>query len=207
MKYRNKLLKSALSKSALALSMSLAFSSVQAEGSLSIYHWFEYIPQELLDKFSKENDVKVTMDTFDSNESMLASLKAGKLGSYDVAVPGDYMVEIMAGEGLLDSFKSSDLSNFGNIEEQWMDVGFDPGRKHSIPYQWGSTSFMVNRDVYKDDIKTTDILFNPPEELAGKINVLDSQGEVLALASLHLGIPQCSPVSYTHLTLPTNREV
>ena len=83
MKYRNKLLKSAV-----ALSMSLAFSSVQAEGSLSIYHWFEYIPQELLDKFSKENDVKVTMDTFDSNESMLASLKAGKLGSYDVAVPG-----------------------------------------------------------------------------------------------------------------------
>ena len=84
-----------------------------AAGSLSIYHWFEYIPQELLDKFAKENDVKVTMDTFDSNESMLAALKAGKLGSYDVAVPGDYMVEIMRNEGMLDSFESSELSNFG----------------------------------------------------------------------------------------------
>ena len=113
-----------------------------AEGSLSIYHWFEYIPQELLDKFSEEHDIKVTMDTYDSNESMLAALKAGKVGSYDVAVPGDYMVEIMRNEGMLDEFEPSELSNFGNIEQQWVDVDFDPGRKHSIPYQWGSTSFM-----------------------------------------------------------------
>jgi len=179
-----------------ALSLGVAAGSISglasAEGSLSIYHWFEYIPQELLDKFSAENDVKVTMDTYDSNESMLAALKAGKMGSYDVAVPGDYMVEIMRNEEMLDSFESSELANFGNMEQQWVDVDFDPGRKHSIPYQWGSTSFMVNRDVYKEDIRTLDIIFNPPAELEGKINVLDSQGEVLALASLHLGIPQCS---------------
>jgi len=71
-------------------------------------------------------------------------------------------------------------------------VPFDPGRKHSIPYQWGSTSFSVNRDVYSGDIDDTSILFEPPAELQGKINVLDSQGEVMLLASLHLGIPQCS---------------
>ena len=86
-----------------ALAMTLAANAAQAEGKLSVYHWFEYIPQELLDKFAAEYDVEVIMDTFDSNESMLASLKAGKLGSYDVSVPGDYMVEIMAGEGMLDT--------------------------------------------------------------------------------------------------------
>ena len=171
----------------------LGFSgAAQAEGKLSIYHWFEYIPQELLDKFAKEYDIQVTMDTYDSNEAMLAALKAGKLGSYDVAVPGDYMVEIMAGEGLLDSFDPSELSNFKNIQPQWLDVSFDPGRKSSIPYQWGSTSFSVNRDKFKGDINTTSILFDPPAELRGKINVLDTQGELLTLASIHLGIPQCS---------------
>ncbi len=181
-----------LIQSAVAAAFVLSANTASAEGSLSIYHWFEYIPQEVLDKFSKEYDVEVTMDTYDSNESLLATLKAGKLGSYDVAVPGDYMVEIMRNEGVLDSFEPSDLSNFGNIMDQWLDVSFDPGRKNSIPYQWGSTSFSVNRDMYDGDIRTTDIIFNPPEELAGKINMLDSQGEVLALASIHLGIPQCS---------------
>ena len=50
----------------------------------------------------------------------------------------------------------------------------------------------MNRDIYGGDIRTTDILFNPPAELSGKINMLDSQGEVILMAQLHLGLPQCS---------------
>ncbi len=163
-----------------------------AEGELKVYHWFEYMPQELVDKFQAETGIRVTIDTYDSNEAMLASLKAGKLGQYDVAVPGDYMVQIMAGEGVLDTFTPADLPNFGNIAPQWLDVPFDPGRQSSIPYQWGSTAFAVNRDVYQGDIDTLAIIFDPPDELKGRINVLDSQGEVLALGSIYLGIPQCT---------------
>lgn len=175
--------------SALAL---LLASPAFAEGELKVYHWFEYIPQELVDKFTAETGIAVTIDTYDSNESMLASLKAGKLGQYDVAVPGDYMVQIMGTEGLLDTFTPEELPNFGNIDPKWIDVPFDQGRKSSIPYQWGTTAFSVNRDVYKGDINSLSMIFDPPEELKGKINVLDSQGEVLALGSIYMGIPQCS---------------
>ena len=163
-----------------------------ADGELKIYHWFEYIPQELVDKFTAETGIAVTIDTYDSNEAMLASLKAGKLGQYDVAVPGDFMVGIMADEGLLDTFTPDEMPNFGNIAPQWLDVPFDAGRKSSIPYQWGTTAFSVNRDVFPGDISSLGIIFNPPEELRGKINVLDSQNEVLVLGSLYLGIPQCT---------------
>ena len=163
-----------------------------AEGQLKIYNWFEYLPQDLIDKFEAETGVEVTMDTYDSNESMLASLKAGKLGEYDVAVPADFMVGIMAAEGMLDSFTPAEMPNYGNIAPQWLDVAFDPGRTHSIPYQWGTTAFSVNRDVYSGDISSLGIIFNPPAELKGKINVLDSQNEVLVLGSLYLGIPQCT---------------
>ncbi len=177
----------------LLLGASLAALATAATAEeLKVYHWFEYIPQELVDKFTAETGIAVTIDTYDSNEAMLASLKAGKLGQYDVAVPGDYMVAIMAGDGLLDSFTPDEVPSFGNIEDQWLDVPFDPGRSHSIPYQWGSTAFSVNRDVFQGDIDTLALIFDPPPELSGKINVLDSQGEVLALGSLYLGIPQCS---------------
>ena len=175
-----------------AMALALIANSAAANGELVIYHWFEYMPAELLEKFTAETGISVTMDTFDSNEAMLASLKAGGMGTYDVAVPGDYMVAIMANQGLLDTIADGELSNKGNISPAWADPSFDPGRKHSIPYQWGSTSFSVNTDDYDGDINTTDILFNPPAELSGKINMLDSQGEVMALASLHMGFPQCS---------------
>ena len=163
-----------------------------AEGTLSVYHWFEYIPQDLVDKFTAETGIAVTIDTYDSNEAMLASLKAGKLGQYDVAVPSDFMVDIMARSGMLDTFTADEMTNLANVAPQWLDVPFDPGRKSSIPYQWGSTSFAVNRDVYPGDISSLGIIFNPPDALKGKINVLDSQNEVLILGSLYLGIPQCS---------------
>jgi spermidine/putrescine transport system substrate-binding protein len=176
----------------LALVLTLLSTPAFAAEELKVYHWFEYMPQQLVDKFKAETGIDVTIDTYDSNEAMLASLKAGRLGEYDVAVPGDYMVEIMADQGLLDSFTADEMPNFGNIQDEWLDVPFDPGRKHSIPYQWGSTAFSVNRDVYKGDINTLAIIFNPPEELKGRINVLDSQGEVLALASMYMGIPQCT---------------
>jgi spermidine/putrescine transport system substrate-binding protein len=176
----------------LALVLTLLSTPAFAADELKVYHWFEYMPPELVEKFKAETSINVTIDTYDSNEAMLASLKAGRLGEYDVAVPGDYMVEIMADQGLLDRFTADEMPNFGNIQDEWLDVPFDPGRKHSIPYQWGSTAFSVNRDVYKGDINTLAIIFNPPEELKGRINVLDSQGEVLALASMYMGIPQCT---------------
>lgn len=181
-----------LKSSVAALALTLGAQAAQADGELVLYHWFEYIPQELLEKFTTETGITVTMDTYDSNESMLATLKAGAIGTYDVAVPGDYMVEIMAGEGMLDEIAEGELTNRANMQQQWVDVSFDPGRRYSIPYQWGSTSFSVNRDVFAGDINTTDILFDAPAELAGRINMFDSQGEVIALASLHLDIPQCS---------------
>ncbi|ASJ76606.1 extracellular solute-binding protein [Granulosicoccus antarcticus] len=172
--------------------LALASAAAQADGEVVVYHWFEYMPQELIEKFTAETGIDVVMDTFDSNESMLATLKAGGIGTYDVSVPGDYMVKIMADEGLLDTIAEGELKNKGNIQAQWLDTPFDPGRQFSIPYQWGSTSFSVNRDEFSGDINTTDILFDPPEEISGKINVLDSQGDVMVLASLHLGMEQCS---------------
>ncbi|WP_299668471.1 extracellular solute-binding protein [uncultured Ruegeria sp.] len=185
-------MKKYLVSTAMAGALLLGATAAQAEGELRIYHWFDYISQELLDKFSEEYGVDVIIDTYDSNESLLAALKAGKLGEYDVAVPGDYMVKIMTGEGMLDTFEPSELPNFGNIDEQWVNVDFDEGRKSSIPYQIGTTGFMVNREAYDGDIGSLSILFDPPEELQGNINVFDSQGELLALASMYLGIPQCS---------------
>lgn len=185
-------MKNVLKLTAAAFALAMTAQPASAEGKLSLYHWFEYIPQEMLDRFAAENDVEVTMDTFDSNEAMLATLKAGTLGSYDLSFPGDYMVKIMIEEGIVGTIEDGELKNKANIEQEWLDVGYDKGRKSSIPYQWGTTSFSVNRDIYKGDINTTDIIFDPPAELSGKINMLDSQGDVLTLAAMHLDIPQCT---------------
>ena len=151
----------------------------------------DYLPQELIDKFAREHDVEVTMDTYDSNESLLARLKAGVTG-YDVAVPGDYMVAILIEEGMLEKVQPNQMENFKHMKKEWIDVYWDPGREYSIPYQWGSTNFMVDTMVYDGDIDTLAILFDPPAEVRGKINMLKDVNDVLNAGLRYLGHPRCN---------------
>ena len=170
----------------------LSIGSALAAGQVILYNWSEYMPPELLKKFTKETGIKVKEHTYDTNEEMLEKLQKGGLGKYDLAVPTEYAIEEMREEGMLGTLKAGELKNRDNIEPRWLSVWFDNGRKHSIPYQWGSTSFAVNRDIYDNPINSLSFLFNPPTALSGKIGMLDSPDEVLALASLYLGIPQCT---------------
>jgi spermidine/putrescine transport system substrate-binding protein len=163
----------------------------QAAGKLNIYNWFDYMPQELLDKFSQEYDVEITMDTYDSNETLLARLQAGVTG-YDLGVPTDYMVAILIKEGFLQKAHSNKMENFKYMDPKWVDVYFDPGREYSIPYQWGHTAFMVDTDVYGGDIDTLAILFDPPPELSGKINMLKDVNDVINAGLRYLGFPRCN---------------
>ena len=183
--------KSWIASATLGLAALILAQPASAAGELKIYNWFDYMPQELLDKFAKENDVKVTMDTYDSNETLLARLKAGVKG-YDIAVPGDYMVAILIQEGLLEKVEPNQMPNFKNVKKDIVDVYFDSGRHYSIPYQYGTTSFMVDSTVYSGNIDTLGILFNPPAELKGKINVLKDVNEVVNAALRYLGFPRCN---------------
>ncbi len=163
----------------------------QAAGELKIYNWFDYLPQNLIDKFSKEHDVQVTMDTYDSNETLLARLKAGVKG-YDVAVPGDYMVAILIQEDLLEKTEPNTLPNFKHMKADLIDVYFDPGRQYSVPYQFGTTNFMVDTAVYDGNIDTLAILFDPPDTLKGKINMLKDVNDVINAGLRYLGHPRCN---------------
>ena len=123
---------------------------------------------------------------------MLAKVKEGNTG-YDIVVPGDYMIAVMVGEGLLAETNPSKMENFKNVDPKWVDVYWDPGRKYSIPYQWGTTSFTVDTDVFKgDDIHTLALIFEPPAELQGRINMLNDMNDVINAGLRYLGYPRCN---------------
>ena len=51
-----------------------------------MYNWSDYIAEDTVPNFEKEFGVKVTYDTYESNEEMVAKLQAGATG-YDIIVP------------------------------------------------------------------------------------------------------------------------
>ena len=112
---------------------------------LLLYNWSNYISPDLLKRFETETGVKVSLDTYDSNETMLAKLQAGGAG-YDVVVPTGPTVQAMIRSDLLMKIDASKLSNFKNVRVPFDKPDFDPERAYSVPYMWGRpASPMIRR--------------------------------------------------------------
>ena len=53
---------------------------------LNLYCWAEYIPQGVIDDFTKETGIQVSVENYASNEEMICKLLAGG-GKYDLIHP------------------------------------------------------------------------------------------------------------------------
>lgn len=162
-----------------------------AEGELNIFNWGNYTNPELIEKFEKEFDVKVTVTDYDSNDTALAKVKAGGHG-FDIAVPSHSYVQIWVNEGLLLETRPDQMPNFKHVGANWKDVSWDPGRHYSVSWQWGTVGVAVNKSVYSGDINTSAIVFDPPPELHGKINVVPEMQDVINTALFYVGSEPCT---------------
>ena len=139
--------------------------------SLNIYAWSGELPQEIVDDFAKETGIDVTMDTFDSNESLIAKLEAGAAG-YDIVNPSQYAVQILAKKGLIEELDHGKIPNRGNLSEVFQNISYDPGNKYSVPYVWGTTGLAYNSECVKEPVTSWKALWD--EKYAGRIYMLDN---------------------------------
>ena len=191
----NRLLPKALLCAAIGLSLASCGKADNAptEGAaastetLNLYNWSEYMPQEILDGFTKETGIRVNYTTFDSNEAMYAKLKLlDDSSQYDLAIPSTYYVEKMAKEGLLQELDKSKLSNFSNLDTSFTNTKVDPDNKYSVPYMWGSTGLAINGDVIDPaTINSWNDLWRP--EYKGQVMLMNDMREVFGMALLTLG--------------------
>jgi spermidine/putrescine-binding protein len=170
---------------ALVVLLSACGGQTQSQSTeLNLYAWSEYIPQALLDGFTEETGIKVNYDTYSSNEELLAKLQAGASG-YDVIIPSDYTVAIMAKQNLLEELDLAKIPNFSNIADEFKDRDFDPGNKYSIPYQWGTVGLAIDRDKVTQPVTKWADLWDPAFE--GKVVLLDDEREVIGMILQMLG--------------------
>jgi len=170
-----------------AAAAALTFTATaQAAEKLNIYCWSEYIPQDVIDDFSKETGIKVSVENYASNEEMLAKLGAGG-GSFDIIQPSEYVVEALVKEKLLRPLDKKAIPNLKNIDPKFLNMPFDPGNKYSVPFMAGTVGIVVNTDLVKEDIKSFSDVFKPANK--GKIVALDDAREIVSWALLSKGIP------------------
>ena len=172
---------------ALTSGMVLFGANAMANQTVHLYTWTEYVPEGLLDEFTKQTGIKVEVSSLESNETMYAKLKIqGKDGGYDVIAPSNYFVSKMGREGMLKELDHSQLPVIKDLNPDWLDKPYDKGNKYSLPQLLGAPGIAFNTNDYKGENFTAwGDLWKP--EFKDKVQLLDDAREVFNIALLKLG--------------------
>ena len=146
------------------------------ERELRIFNWSDYIAADTISRFEKEFNIRVTYDTYESNEEMAAKLVAGGDG-YDIVSPSGYLVPVLTEAGLLQPLDHAVLSNWRNLLPLFVNAEADRGGRYAMPYQWGTTGLAFRRDLVMAPPTSWGDLGS--SALTGKVTMLDDGREVL----------------------------
>ncbi|MCW0220684.1 MAG: spermidine/putrescine ABC transporter substrate-binding protein, partial [Prosthecobacter sp.] len=144
----------------------------------------DYVSPEVVEKFEKQHDCRVVIDTFDSNEAMYAKLKAGASG-YDVIFPTSYIIQVMEAEGMLLELDAAQLPNKKFMDQSVLDKIHDPKMKFSIPYTVGYAITAFRKDKVPDAAASWKVFERA--DLAGRMTLLDDMRETIGAALKTLG--------------------
>lgn len=151
---------------------------------LHYFTWSDYVGPEIIAEFERREQVKVVIDTFSSNEELLAKLQSGATG-YDVAVPSDFMVAIMIQQDLLQELDAPALPNTLSLESHLQALPFDPERRFSVPYLWGTVGIGYDSAVIPTPPDSWSILWDM--RYKGRLSMLNDQREVFGAVLRSMG--------------------
>jgi len=173
------------------LSLLLLSCSASKKRTLYVFNWTDYISLDLIEKFEKENNCKIVLDTFNSNENMLTKIITSQ-SAYDIVVPSGDHVSIMIKKGLLEPLDKSKLKNLKNLDPTILEKSqqFDLGNKYSIPYFWGTCGLIYNKNyVSEKEMQNVSWNFIADKRFEGKklITLLDDAREVVGISLITNG--------------------
>ena len=169
----------------MVLLLSLFFVSCgQKKRELNVYTWADYFKPELIERFERENNCRIVIDTFDSNEAMYAKLKAGAKG-YDLVTPSSYMVSLMDQQGMVRKIRPELMPNRKNIDPEFLKITIDKSMDHSVPYMITVTGIAYLKSRVAD-VRPTWALFDR-QDLKGRMTMFNDMRETLGAALKSLG--------------------
>lgn len=167
-------------------------------GTLRIYNWSDYIDPQLLEQFTKETGIKVTYDTFDSNEVLETKVLQGGTG-YDIVVPSNHNVPRYIAAGAIQPLDKTKLAGLDKLSAETVAhmSPFDPDGKFVVPYMQGTIGIGYNIDAIRrrlgnETIDSWAVVFDPAHLAKLKdcgVYFLDASEDMYAVALNYLGKP------------------
>jgi spermidine/putrescine transport system substrate-binding protein len=141
--------------------------------------------------FSEQTGIAVDylVEINDNNEyyaKVRDQLALGQDIGADLITLTDWMAGRLIRLGYTQELNEANIPNKANLVPDLLNVGFDPGRTNSLPWQGGFAGLCWNKEALPNGLRTLDDLWNP--DLAGKIVVLSEMRDTMGLILLSQGV-------------------
>ena len=176
----------------LTASVLLAGCRSGVNGEVYVYSYGDYFDPMVAEDFEEETGIRVIIDTYDTAEEMYTVLE-NNATTYDCICTSDYMIEKMISNDMVAELNYDNIPEISNIGDVYLDKteSFDPGHKHSVPYQTGISGILYNTKMVGDvEIDSWDDLWN--EKFKDSLVMPDSVRDAFMIALKKLGYSENS---------------
>ena len=112
-------------------------------------------------------------------------LGKGKQIAADITAPSSWMAARIIGLGWTEELPLDEIPNHKNLEDAYLDLDWDPGAKHFMPWQAGITGIAWNPKLVGGDLSSANDLYDP--KLKGKVSMLTEWRDSVGLTMLGEG--------------------
>ncbi len=177
---------------ATAATAAIAFAGQAAAKSLRLYTWPDYMGSATLEEFSAKTGIVVSTDAYGNSDEMLHNIDSSD-GQYDILIASyDYVEEMIANNFLL-PLDHSQIPNTVNLLPVFRDAIFDPGRRFSMPFLWGTQGICYRKSAVTENPDSWRILFES-DAYSGRVALPGPDTLGLALKDLGYSYNSVDPV-------------
>lgn len=142
----------------LLLLLTLLAGLAQADTTLRVLNWKDYIEPEVLERFKAEHAVRIDYQTFTSADELDRLLDAGT--PYDLIVPSHFQLTRLIDSGRLLRLDKFRLSHYDNLDPKLLAslAAFSRANDYVVPYLWTTVGLVT------DDAKLAERLGETPAD-------------------------------------------
>jgi len=167
--------------------------------SLNLLVWEGYADPSFVHAFEEQNHCKVSASYMGSSDELVAKLRGGSAGNYDVISPSSDVATSIAASGLAEPLDFSKLPGYAQLSPQLTSLPLvrEKDQVYGVPFMWGPDPLIYDITAFPQPPDSWNVFWEP--KYRGKISVWDDLSTVYMAAQV-LGYDKPDPSQLYNMT-------
>jgi len=176
----------------LVISLVLLASCAKKTATLNLLVWEGYADPSFVHSFEEQYHCKVTASYMGSSDELVAKLRGGSVGNYDVISPSSDVATSIASAGLAAPLDLSKLPSYSQLSPQLTSLPLVrvQAQVFGVPFMWGPNPIIYDTTAFPQPPDSWNVFWDP--KYRGKISVWDDLSTVYMAAQI-LGYDKPEP--------------